>query len=154
MRYSKRDAYNRERQLRSGCMVLILLVLVIGCVSDPSADGSSRGATAGGICSTVTEAESRISQTVTAAQATQSHPDRDMAGNRSDSLVVPTWLANDLASFDVQVKLQALDRWAQSAPVGSVDPLVLALEDQDEAVQSRALALLEEDWRQAQEEEQ
>ena len=153
MRYSKRDAYNRERQLRSGCMALILLVLVIGCGPDPSADESSREATAGGIGSTVTEAESRISQTVAAAHATQSHPDRDMAGSRSDSFVVPTWLANDLASFDVQVKLQALDRWVQSAPVGSVDPLVLALEDQDEAVQSRALALLEEDWRQAQEEE-
>jgi hypothetical protein len=153
MRYSKRDAYNRERELRSGCMVLILLVLVIGCGPDPSADRSSREAIAGGIGSTMTGAESRISQTVTATHATQSHPDRDMASSRSGSLVVPTWLANDLASSNVQVKLQALDRWAQSAPVGSVDLLMLALEDQDEAVQSRALALLEEDWRQAQEEE-
>ena len=66
---------------------------------------------------------------------------------------MPTWLARDLASSDVQVKLQALDRWAHAAPVGSVDPLLLALEDADETVQVRVLALLEEDWRRAQEDE-
>jgi len=63
------------------------------------------------------------------------------------------WRANDLASSDVHVKLQALDRWVQAAPVGSVDPLVQALEDEDDWVKDKALALLEEDWQRAQEDE-
>jgi hypothetical protein len=66
---------------------------------------------------------------------------------------MPAWIANDLASSDVHLKLQALDRWAQAAPVGSVDPLVQALEDEDDRIQEKALALLEEDWRRAQEDE-
>jgi hypothetical protein len=68
-------------------------------------------------------------------------------------LAVPAWMAKDLASSEINVKLQALDRWAQAAPVGSVDPLVQALEDEDDRVQDKALALLEEDWRRAQEDE-
>ncbi len=66
---------------------------------------------------------------------------------------MPDWMANDLASSDVHVKLQALDRWAQAAPVSSVDPLIQALEDEDDRVQDKALALLEEDWRRARENE-
>lgn len=59
-------------------------------------------------------------------------------------------MAKDLASQDVQVRLKALDRWGQSAPVGAVDPLLRAMEDADERVQARALALIEQDWMRAQ----
>jgi HEAT repeat protein len=59
-------------------------------------------------------------------------------------------MANDLDSPDVRVRLQALDRWGQQAPTGAVDPLILALEDEDEGVQARALALIEQDWVRAQ----
>ena len=71
----------------------------------------------------------------------------------AEPLIVPAWIATALKSPDVQVRLQALDRWRQQAPVGSVDPLLLAMEDEDERVQARALALIEQDeqdWARAQ----
>jgi hypothetical protein len=68
----------------------------------------------------------------------------------AEPLGVPAWMANDLDSPDVRVRLQALDRWGQQAPTGAVDPLLLALEDEDERVQARALALIEQDWVRAQ----
>ena len=71
----------------------------------------------------------------------------------TESLVVPEWIATALNSPDVQVRLHALDRWGQHAPAGSVDPLLLAMEDEDERVQARALALIEQDWVRAQAEE-
>lgn len=73
-----------------------------------------------------------------------------VAGGKGDSsqdrLVVPDWMAKDLASPDAQVRLKAVDRWAQQAPTGSVDPLIQALEDKDEQVQARALELIVQDW--------
>ena len=62
-------------------------------------------------------------------------------------------MATALKSPDVHVRLHALDRWVQHAPAGSVDPLLLAMEDEDERVQARALALIEQDWVRAQAEE-
>ena len=58
-------------------------------------------------------------------------------------------MATDLDSPDVRVRLRALETWGQSAPTGAVDPLILALEDEDERVQARALELIEQDWAQA-----
>jgi len=68
-------------------------------------------------------------------------------------LVVPDWIATALNSPDAQVRLQALDRWVQQGRKGSVDPLMLALNDSDERVRMRALQLIEQDWAQAQEAE-
>lgn len=42
-----------------------------------------------------------------------------------------------------------VDHWRQQAPTGAVDPLILALEDENEWVQLRALELIEQDWAQA-----
>ena len=47
---------------------------------------------------------------------------------------------------DVQGRLNALDAWGQYAPQGSVDALLLALEDENEQIQERALELIEQDW--------
>jgi hypothetical protein len=71
----------------------------------------------------------------------------------AEPLVVPAWMATALKSPDVNVRLHALDRWGEQAPAGSVDPLLLAMEDEDERVQARALALIEQDWVRAQAEE-
>jgi hypothetical protein len=68
----------------------------------------------------------------------------------AEPLVVPDWMAKDLASSDVHVRLDALDRWVQQGRTGAVDPLLLALHDPDERVQARALALIEQDWVRAQ----
>jgi hypothetical protein len=44
------------------------------------------------------------------------------------------------------VRLQALDRWAQQGPSVSLDPLVVALDDEDEAVRTKAMAIIEQQW--------
>jgi hypothetical protein len=69
-------------------------------------------------------------------------------GHPIDGLVVPEWMAQKLNSPKVRVRLQALETWAQSAPPGAVDPLILAFEDKDERVRARAQQLLEQDWAQ------
>ena len=61
-------------------------------------------------------------------------------------LVVPTWITKDLDSPDVGTRVRALETWAQSAPPGAVDPLILALENTDERVRARAMELIEQDW--------
>ncbi len=66
-----------------------------------------------------------------------------------DALVVPAWMAKELDSPDVGTRLRALEAWAQSAPPGAVDPLILAYEDKDERVRARAMELIEQDWARA-----
>ena len=63
-----------------------------------------------------------------------------------DALVVPAWMAKELDSPDVGTRLRALEIWVQSAPPGTVDPLILAFEDKDERVRARAMELIEQDW--------
>ncbi len=63
-----------------------------------------------------------------------------------DSLVVPAWIAKELDSPDAGVRIRALETWVQSAPPGSIDPLILAFEDKDERVRARAMELIEQDW--------
>jgi hypothetical protein len=71
-----------------------------------------------------------------------------------DTLVVPAWIAKELDSPDVGTRLRALEMWAQSAPPGAVDPLILAFEDKDERVRARAMELIEQDWARAADAEQ
>lgn len=66
--------------------------------------------------------------------------------NPMDKLVVPAWFTKDLASPDVDTRLRALDIWVLTAPVGSIDPLILAFENNDDArVRVRAMELIEQD---------
>jgi hypothetical protein len=67
-------------------------------------------------------------------------------GHPVDGLVVPEWMAQKLNSPKVRVRLEALEIWAQTAPPGAIDPLILAFEDKDERVRARAQQLLEQDW--------
>lgn len=71
-----------------------------------------------------------------------------------DPLVVPEWMAKDLDSPDVGTRLRALDTWVQSAPPGADDPLILALENNDERVRARAMELIEQNWARAADSEQ
>jgi HEAT repeat protein len=61
-------------------------------------------------------------------------------------LVVPELMAQKLNSPNVRVRLRALDAWAHEAPLGAVDPFILAFEDKDERVRARAQQLIEQDW--------
>lgn len=67
-------------------------------------------------------------------------------GHPVDGLVVPEWMAQGLNSPKVRVRLKALEAWAQSAPPGSVDPLILAFKDPDPRVRARAQQLIEQEW--------
>ena len=60
--------------------------------------------------------------------------------------VAPDRIARALQSPDVQVRLRALDAWVQQGRTGSVDPVMLALNDPDEHVRTWALQLIEQDW--------
>jgi hypothetical protein len=71
-----------------------------------------------------------------------------------EPLVVPAWIAKDLESPDVGTRLRALDTWAQTAPPGADDPLILALENKDERVRARAMELIEQNWARAADAEQ
>jgi HEAT repeat protein len=55
-------------------------------------------------------------------------------------------MAKELDSPDVATRIRALETWAQSAPPGAVDPLIAALDDNDERVQARAMELIDQDW--------
>lgn len=64
----------------------------------------------------------------------------------AETVAVPDWMSVALASPDVRVRLQALDRWEQQASTGLVAPLIVALNDDDERVRAKALKLIEQDW--------
>ena len=70
--------------------------------------------------------------------------------NPIDALVIPEWIVKDFASPDVETRLRALNAWVLTAPVGSIDPLILAYgTNDDERVQARAMELIEQDWARA-----
>ena len=75
-----------------------------------------------------------------AAPASSTNP-----ANPMDNLVVPAWIAKDLASPDVDTRLRALETWVLTAPVGSIDPLLLAFGNDDERVRARAMELIKQD---------
>lgn len=64
----------------------------------------------------------------------------------TETLVGPDWMSAALASPDVRVRLWALDHWEQHAPTGLIDPLIEALDDEDEDVQEKASAIIERYW--------
>lgn len=69
--------------------------------------------------------------------------------NPMNVLDVPTWMTKDLASPDVDTRLRALETWVLTAPGGSIDPLILAFENDEERVRARAMELIEQDWARA-----
>jgi len=70
--------------------------------------------------------------------------------NLVDVLVVPAWIAKDLNAQDIGTRLRALDTWVLTAPVGSIDPLILAYaNNDDDRVRTRAMELIEQDWARA-----
>mgnify|MGYP007037815346 CR=1 FL=1 len=133
-------SYPGEYGMSSRCIVPVFLVVVASCGPAPSDEVLHHTSAVG------------MSEASQAAAMEQLPLTQDTSNDLLGPLAMPAWMANDLAPSNVHVKLQALDRWAQTAPVGSVDPLIQALEDEDDLVQDKALVLLEEDWR-AQEDE-
>ena len=126
-------------------LILGLLAGLFGCGPASSGDPSSQKSSAG----------TSVAPGSQPTPATGSAPPAGAAGTTLSAtappppekpLVVPTWMATALANPDVQVRLQALDTWVRQGRTGSVDPLMLALNDPDERVRARALQLIEQDW--------
>jgi hypothetical protein len=63
-----------------------------------------------------------------------------------DKLVLPIWMAQALDAPDVSVRLRALDKWATLGADASIDPLVVALDDDNDDVRKKAMELIEQQW--------
>ena len=61
-------------------------------------------------------------------------------------LALPTWIAQALDAPEVSVRLGALDRWAQQGAQAPLDPLIVALDDENDEVQGKAMAIIEQHW--------
>jgi hypothetical protein len=134
-----------------GLGALLTLALLAGCGPAPSDEAFRSGATAGAPTASEARQNSETGSLLDlAASPAPTAPARGEPSKQAAPLVVPAWMAKDLASPDVRVRLTALDRWVQQGHTGAVDPLLQALEDQDERVQARALELIVQDWVRAQ----
>lgn len=71
---------------------------------------------------------------------------REVAGPVPEYLTLPTWMAQGLNDSDVSVRLQALDAWVQQGAQAPLDPLIVALDDEDDAVSDKAMAIIEWQW--------
>lgn len=63
-----------------------------------------------------------------------------------DTLLLPIWMAEALDAPDVSVRLRALDKWATLGADASLDPLVVALDDDNDDVRKKAMELIEQQW--------
>ena len=78
--------------------------------------------------------------------ASPSTAQKDEPAPLPEQLVLPQWIAQALEAPDVRVRLRALDQWAQQGPEAPMDPLVVALDDKDDDVRAKAMALIERQW--------
>ena len=61
-------------------------------------------------------------------------------------LALPTWIAQALDAPEVSVRLGALDTWAQQGAQAPMDPLIVALDDENDDVREKAMAIIEWQW--------
>lgn len=61
-------------------------------------------------------------------------------------LTLPTWIAQALDDPEVSVRLGALDTWAQQGAQAPMDPLIVALDDENDDVQEKAMTIIEQHW--------
>ena len=80
-------------------------------------------------------------------------PPADDFPSQPDTLVLPVWMAQALDAPDVSVRLQALDKWATLGTQASLDPLVVALDDENDDVRNKAMEIIEQRWMEEQETE-
>ena len=63
-----------------------------------------------------------------------------------ERLVLPEWIAKALDSPDIRVRLRALDRWAQQGPTPRLIRGSSPLDDKDDKVREKAMAIIEQHW--------
>jgi len=63
-----------------------------------------------------------------------------------EHLTLSPLMAQALDAPDASVRRQVLDLWAQQGTEAPLDPLVVALEDEDDDVRTRAMEIIEQHW--------
>lgn len=64
----------------------------------------------------------------------------------SEYLALPTWITQALDAPEVSVRLGALDTWAQQGAQAPMDPLIVALDDENDDVREKAMTIIEQQW--------
>lgn len=146
----------------SGLLAVTRLAVLVGCGPVPSDEATRTGMASGNgtgtahrlssagtipLLGAVPGPQSSASGPVPLASHNQSLQDtRDQPTPQPEYLILPDWIAKELDSPEVPVRLRALDRWAQQGTTGTLDPLVVALEDENEDVRAKAMAIIEQQW--------
>jgi hypothetical protein len=123
---------------------LILLSGLSGCgpaQSDPEQNLASRASQVAPPESPVTSPRTPSSLSNQATMAPIEAP-----SPLPDKLLLPIWMAQALDAPDVSVRLRALDKWATLGADASLDPLVVALDDDNDEVRMKAMELIEQHW--------
>lgn len=63
-----------------------------------------------------------------------------------EHLSLPVWIAQALDAPETSVRIQALDMWAQQGAQTPLDPLVVALDDENDEVRAKAMEIIEQNW--------
>lgn len=63
-----------------------------------------------------------------------------------EHLSLPLWIAQALDAPETSVRIQALDMWAQQGAQTPLDPLVVALDDENDEVRAKAMSIIEQHW--------
>jgi HEAT repeat protein len=63
-----------------------------------------------------------------------------------EHLSLPIWIAQALDAPEASVRIHALDIWAQQGVQASLDPLVVALDDENDDVRTKAMEIIEQHW--------
>ena len=63
-----------------------------------------------------------------------------------EHLSLPVWIAQALDAPETSVRIQALDMWAQQGAQTPLDPLVVALDDENDEVRTKAMEIIERHW--------
>jgi hypothetical protein len=63
-----------------------------------------------------------------------------------EHLSLPLWIAQALDAPETSVRIQALDMWAQQGAQTPLDPLVVALDDENDEVRAKAMEIIERHW--------
>ena len=95
----------------------------------------------------ITSGANSISQ----GERLQSQP-ADTPNGKSVPLI-PDSITRDLDSPDAAVRLQALSHWGSKGTTAPLDPLFEAMDDEDPAVQAKAIEIIERYWAAEQERE-
>lgn len=74
-------------------------------------------------------------------------PNVETDGNKKSSTPpIPDSIAKDFDSPDPRARLKALDYWATQGTTAPLDPLLEALEDENEGVRTKAAKIAEQHW--------